>query len=120
MFRFGAFATATGQRWKYQVWLVATVAAVLVSVAYFSLWNGNPMGLPEGVTIGLYFPICVFWFVWWAAAIRCPSCGVRIGWYQMNRGSAGDAAARIAATGLCPACGFEPSHTNTKSPSHDP
>ena len=101
------------------MWLAATVAAILISAAFFSLWNGNPIVLPEGVTIGLYFTICVFWFVWWAAAIRCPSCGVRIGWYQMNHGSAGDAAARIAATGACPACGFEPPPTNADSTSHE-
>jgi predicted RNA-binding Zn-ribbon protein involved in translation (DUF1610 family) len=63
--------------------------------------------LPEGLTIALYFTICIFWFVWWAAAIRCPTCGIRIGWYQMNRGSAGDVATRMAMTGSCPACGFK-------------
>ena len=109
MFRLGRFASATGQRWKYRIWLAATAAAVIVSVAFFSLWNGNPAGLPEGLTIGLYFPICIFWFAWWAAAIRCPSCGIRIGWFQMNRGPAGDAVARIVSTGVCPACGFAPS-----------
>jgi hypothetical protein len=109
VFQFGKFASATGQRWKYRIWLVATLAAVIISGAFFSLWNGNPAGLPEGLTTGLYFLVCIFWFVWWAAAIRCPSCGIRIGWYQMNRGSAGDAAARIAMTAVCPACGFEPS-----------
>ena len=109
LFRLGRFAKETGQSWKYRVWIATTVAALIISAAFFSLWNGNPARLPEGLTIGLYFPICVFWFVWWAAAIRCPSCGVRIGWYQMKRGSANDAAARIAMTGVCPACGFDPS-----------
>jgi len=109
VFRIGKFAYATRQGWKYRVWRVASVAAVLVSLAFFSLWNGNPAGLPEGLTTALYFPICIFWFVWWAAAIRCPACSIRIGWYQMNRGSASDASARIMMSGACPACGFEPS-----------
>jgi len=109
VFRLAGFAAATGQRWKYLIWLIATGVAVIVSAAFFSLWNGNPAHLPQGLTIAIYFPVCIFWFVWWATAIRCPSCGVRIGWYQMNHGSAGDAGARIAMTGACPACGFAPS-----------
>jgi CubicO group peptidase (beta-lactamase class C family) len=42
---------------------VATAAAIAVSLAFFSLWNGNPAGLPEGLTIALYFLVCVFWIV---------------------------------------------------------
>jgi hypothetical protein len=72
VFQFGRFTSATGQRWKYRIWLVATLAALIISGAFFSLWNGNPAGLPEGLTTGLYFLVCIFWFVWWAAAIRCP------------------------------------------------
>jgi hypothetical protein len=117
VFKFARFANATGQRWKYRVWLAATVAAIAISGAFLSLWNGNPARLSEGFTIALYFTVCIFWFVWWAAAIRCPSCRVRIGWYQMNRGSARDAAARFAMTGVCPACGFDPSRVAPPSQS---
>ncbi len=106
MFR---FAKATGQLWKYRVWQAASVAAVGISVAFFSLWRGNPAQLPEGLTIALYFPICVFWFGWWAAAIRCPACRKRPAWYQMRHGHAQDATARILAARVCPACGFDPS-----------
>jgi hypothetical protein len=115
MFRLAKFAHATGQRWKYRVWVAATAAAIIISVAFFSLWSGNPARLPEGLTTALYFPVCIFSFVWWAAAIRCPSCHVRIGWYQMNSGSASDAAARIVLTGTCPACGFDPSPSQPAS-----
>ena len=108
MFGIGRFANATDQRWKYRVWLGATLVAILVSVAFFSLWQGNPVGLPVGPTIAVYFPVCVFWFAWWAAAIRCPACGIRIGWYHMSHGSASDAVDRIAAVEVCPACGFVP------------
>jgi hypothetical protein len=106
--RFGRFAKTTGQTWKYRLWQVATVAAIAVSLAFFSLWNGNPAGLPEGMTIALYFLICVFWIIWWAAAIRCPSCGSRIGWYQMRHGSANEAPTRFLGVSVCPACGFDP------------
>jgi len=61
--RFGRFAKTTGQTWKYRLWQVATAAAIAVSLAFFSLWNGNPAGLPEGLTIALYFLVCVFWIV---------------------------------------------------------
>jgi hypothetical protein len=73
VFKLASFANATGQGWKYRVLIAALLAAVGISVAFFSLWNGNPAGLPQGLTIALYIPICIFWFVWWAAAIRCPS-----------------------------------------------
>jgi hypothetical protein len=107
VFQLARFADATGQRWKYRVLIAAMIAALCISVAFFSLWNGNPAGLRDDITIALYIPICIFWLVWWAAAIRCPSCGIRIGWYQMNRGSASDVATRMAMTGSCPACGFK-------------
>ena len=108
MFGIGKFANATGQRWKYQVWLGTTLGASLVSLAFFSLWQGNPAGLPVGLTTAVYFPTCIFWFVWWAAAIRCPACNVRLGWYHMNHGSSNDAVERIADAQACPACGFVP------------
>ena len=109
MFQIGRFADSTGQGWKHKVWLAATGAAIAVSVAFFSLWLGNPARLSEGPTTAVYFPICIFWFVWSAAAIRCPACGIRIGWYHMNHGSSSDASARIAMSAICPACGFTPS-----------
>jgi len=102
------FARLTGQLWKYRVWQVATVLAVVMSVAFFSLWRGNPAGLREGMTTALYFPICLFWFVWWATAIRCPACGQSPVWYQMRHGKADDATARILTGTTCPACGFDP------------
>lgn len=120
MFRIGRFASATGQRWKYRVWLAATAAAIAVSVAFFSLWRGNPAGLPVGLTTAVYFPVCIFWFAWWAAAIRCPACGVRIGWYHMNHGSASDATERITMADKCPACRFVPSATQETSSSLEP
>jgi ABC-type nickel/cobalt efflux system permease component RcnA len=43
VFRIGRFASATGQRWKYRVWLATTVAALAVSVAFFSLWRSEPL-----------------------------------------------------------------------------
>lgn len=55
MFRIGRFASATGQRWKYQVWLATTAAAIAVSAAFFSLWRGNPADLPVGLTTAVYF-----------------------------------------------------------------
>ena len=51
MFRLAKFANATGQRWKYRVWVAATAAAIIISVAFSSLWSGNPARLPEGLTI---------------------------------------------------------------------
>ncbi len=117
MFGIGRFASATAQRWKYHVCLAATAAAIPISVAFVSLWRGNPADLPVGLTTAIYFPVCIFWFVWWAAAIRCPACGVRIGWYHMNHGSAGDATERITAADMCPACGFVPSTAQSTSSS---
>ena len=102
------FAKLTGQLWKYRLWQAASVAAVLISLAFFSLWNGNPAQLPEGVTIALYLPICIVWFAWWAAAIRCPACGQCPVWYQMRHGHARDATTRILTSAVCPACRFDP------------
>ena len=117
MFRIGRFANATGQRWKYRGWQAATAAAIAVSVAFFSLWRGNPADLPVGLTTAVYFPVCLFSFVWWAAAIRCRACGIRIGWYHMNHGLASDATERITMADTCPACGFVPSTTQETSSS---
>lgn len=104
-----SFAAATGQRWKYRVRCVALAAAVVASAAFFSLWIGNPLGLPGGVTTGIYFAIAIFAFAWDAAAIRCPSCGVRVVWHHMTHGSALAAEFRISMTRECPSCGFNPS-----------
>jgi hypothetical protein len=112
----GRFAIATGQRWKYRVWLAATAAAFAVSVAFFSLWRANPAGLSVGLTTAIYFPVVLFWFVWWAAAIRCPDCGLRIGWYHMTHGPARDATERISMADHCPACGFAPTTSTDASP----
>jgi hypothetical protein len=108
MFLISRFARATGQRWKYVILLGTTVVALVLTLAHWSLWNGNPAHLPGVLTGSLYFAVGIFWFVWWAAAIRCPSCGIRVGWYHMNHGSSQDAIARILMTETCPACGFTP------------
>lgn len=102
------FAKLTGQLWKYRVWQTASVAAVLVSVAFFSLWRGNPAELPEGLTIVLSFPICIFWFPWWAAAIRCPTCGQRPVWYQMCTATQETLPRGSWRQGCAPACRFDP------------
>jgi hypothetical protein len=75
MFFLGAFCAATGQRWKYFLLHVTGVAAGAGTVAFVSLWSGNPAGLPLGPTGIAYFLVCAFWAAWWAAAIRCPACG---------------------------------------------
>jgi hypothetical protein len=102
------FADGTGQLWKYRVWQVASLAAAIITVAFMSLWRGNPARLPEGLTIALYFPICIFWFAWWVSAIRCPGCGASPVWYQMRHGRADDAVDRIMGYHVCPACRYDP------------
>ena len=103
------FATRTGQLWRYRMERVLLAAALLANVALFSLLSGNPVRLPEGATVALYFPIVFAWFIWKAIAIRCPRCGAHPAWYEMTHGRAGSAEARIAATASCPSCGFDPS-----------
>jgi hypothetical protein len=102
------FAKETGQQWKVRIWLVLTAAALLASAAFFSLWQGNPAGLPEGITIAVYFPICVLWFVWWAAAIRCPVCRQRPVWHQMTHARVSDFEQSILTIAAWPSCGFNP------------
>jgi hypothetical protein len=115
VFRIGKFAGQTGQRWKYRVWVAATAAAMVVSIAFFSIPRGNPAHLPEDLTTAIYFPVLIFWFIWLAAAIRCPACGICIGWYHMNHGSARDASERITMADKCPACGFAPAASQETS-----
>ena len=98
------FAKHTGQLWKYRVCHAASVAAFAISVAFFSLWNGNLARLPAGLTTALYLAVVIFWFAWWAVAIRCPACGGLPAWHQMRHGNASDAAARIVSISVCPAC----------------
>jgi len=57
--------------------------------------QGNPADLPEALTTAVYVGVCGFWFLWSAAAIRCPACGARIGWYQMSHGSPSNAVSRF-------------------------
>jgi len=102
------FAEATGQFWKYRIWQVLTAAAFLITIAFFSIFRGNPAHLPEGPMLAAYFPICITWFVWYASAIRCPSCKNSPAWYQMTHGRAGDTHQRVEVTISCPACGFNP------------
>src|SRR5690606_3295503 len=109
------FASATGQRWKLAVLVVLTCVVLALTVAFLSLWNGNPADLPEVMTTFVYLSAGVFWFAWWAAAIRCPSCGIRIGWYSMGRGAHGERVAGGGAAGVCPHCGFDPAARGIRS-----
>jgi len=102
------FAQLTGQTWKYRVWQVLTVAAGLVMIALFSLWQGNPLHLPEGLTTGVFFLVCIPWFIWYAAAIKCPKCGRSPTWYHMTHGRASSVERRLDSTVTCPMCGFNP------------
>jgi hypothetical protein len=103
------FAIATGQLWKYRVEQLLTVATGLETIAFFSIFQGNPAHLPEGLVEAAYFPICILWFIWSASAVRCPSCGKSPTWYQMTHGQAGNTQQRVDATTTCPSCGFNPS-----------
>lgn len=114
------FAKHTGQIWKYRVWQVASVAAVAISVAFFSLWSGNPARLPEGLTTALYFPLVIFWFAWWAVAIRCPACREPPAWHQMRHGHASDEATRLFSITVCPACGFNPTGSRRPAAQNTP
>jgi len=42
------------------VWRAATLAAVLISVAFFTLFNGNPLGLPQAWRSGCTFRAVLF------------------------------------------------------------
>lgn len=114
------FAKATGQFWKYSVWVELTVAEVLVTLAFFSLWRGNPLHLPEGLTTGAFFIIALVWFIWLAVAIRCPKCGKSPAWYQMTHGKARTYGDRILATTACPSCGFNPVKENSDEAGETP
>lgn len=102
------FAALTGQRWKFNVWLVLGLAFVAATVAFFSIWRGNPAGLPVAITSVTYLLLGIVCLAWWAAAIRCPKCGKRPVWFQMTNGNALDFPHRLTLTGACPACGFDP------------
>ncbi len=90
------FALLTGQMWEYRVWQFLTVAAVVSTFAFLFLWQGNPLDLPEGLTTAIYLPICLLWFTWWAAAIRCPECRTSAAWHQITHGQAGGVYGRLA------------------------
>lgn len=74
---------------EIQGWQIGFVATVIITVAFFSIWQGNPLHLPMGLARLIYFPTAIFWATWSAAAIVCPACGVRIGWYQARHGTGG-------------------------------
>jgi hypothetical protein len=113
-----AFASATGQLWKYRVWQVLTAAAFGVSVAFFSMmWFENPWHLPFWPTTAFYFPICIVWFAWWASAMTCPKCKQKPVWHQMTHGSHRSFGARVVATAACPACGYDP--TEGRAPNRE-
>ncbi len=102
------FSTLTGQRWKYRAWQALTVAAIGVLFAFFSLFHGNPLDLPETTTIVVYFATLGAWLGWYVLAIRCPRCGKSPVWYQFTHGSALGANRRLLLMAACPACGFDP------------
>ena len=101
------FAEGTGQSWKYVVLKMLTIAAIIVSIAFFSIFRGNPAHLPEGVTVLIYFSICTLWIVWGMAAIKCPSCGVRPMWYRATHQVPVDPT-KQRGIGGCPSCGLSP------------
>ena len=102
------FATKTSQLWKYKVWLTLSALAIIITIAFYSLWNGNPIHLPEVPTVLAYFAICITWFCWWAFAIRCPECGKCYAWHYMNSGNFSNMLIRQESSTKCPSCGFEP------------
>jgi hypothetical protein len=104
----GEFAQLTGQRWKNRLTWILFFAQALALIAFTSLWRGNPAHLPLGPTMAIYFGLAIAWFVSFAAAVRCPSCGRSPNWYLISQkpGSAGED--RLPRGRGCPWCGFVP------------
>ena len=101
------FAKATGQYWKYKVWQILTICSILITFLFISIWQGNPLNLPTGLVVLIYFSTCIVWFIWWAAAIRCPNCKKSPAWYQMRHGSLSSNQALGMNVTVCPNCGFK-------------
>lgn len=102
------FAFLTNQSWKYRVSQGLTAAALLMTMAETSLWVGNPLQLPLGPTVLVFFAVCIPWFLWWAFAVKCPNCGKSPSWYHMTHGPARNAEDRIEGSVICPWCEFNP------------
>ena len=73
-----------------------SVIAFVVSILFFSMWGGNPLNLPLGVMMMIYFPVCIGCFLWWTIAIRCPRCYASPTWYHLTNGAAANAVSRRA------------------------
>lgn len=106
------FAKATGQYWKYKVWLLLTICSIIITFLFLSIWQENPLKLPIGWVVFLYFSICITWFVWWTAAIRCPNCKKRPVWYQMKHSSFSSSQGLGMNITVCPICGFKGANEN--------
>jgi hypothetical protein len=102
------FAKRTGQAWKYAVWKILSAAAIIVTYLFISLYQGNSLHLPDYVVIPVYFGITITWFIWWAAAIRCPGCHKSPSWFFMSKSSVGGFQQLLGQMTKCPYCGFEP------------
>jgi hypothetical protein len=102
------FSRATGQLWKLRVWMGLTALMTIITVAFFSLWMGNPFNLPELVVSAFFFVTSFICFGWWAAAITCPRCGHRPVWHHMRHGSFDTFKERFLGVSTCPTCGFDP------------
>jgi hypothetical protein len=104
-----AFAAATGQLWKYRVFVVLFAVAVLMSFGFFSIvWYDNPWNLPFRPTTVAYFATGVVWFAWSAGAIGCPKCGKRPVWHLMYRGGTWSVGGAVGGAVRCPVCGYDP------------
>jgi hypothetical protein len=65
---------------------VLLYAAVIVSVAFLSLWMGNPARLSIRPVSIFYVTILIAWFTWKAVAICCPECNASLAWFAMTHG----------------------------------
>ena len=102
------FAGLTGQLWKYRVLQVLFIVALIITVAFLTLWNGNPANLPEVTVTAVYIAVSVVWGIWLMAAIQCPACRVRVVWHHFNHGRHQEAVTRAFATVMCPCCSYDP------------
>lgn len=99
------FLSASGQRWKVQLFLatmaVAALVLVLVGVFYspdrpWVLVYGLPVALGAGALA----------LLWIALAVRCPRCRTSVGWKALTRADAARIVSALSHIESCPRCGW--------------
>ncbi len=91
--------TATGQKWKIQLFIFCNVIAMLVMLYGLVFQEKNHMFV-------IFFGFVLFFvtFIWVNFSIKCPECGCKWHWWAISKKDSKLHRKWLAIGSKCPAC----------------